>query len=293
MNYAVQDQLQKRLLDALRADGSWGYVADGPGAAEPTALAALALLGRDHATQSEHALNWLAAAQHADGGVPIYPKMDAPCWPTGPACLAWRHSGIAEFSDNAARGERWIIHSHGKKAEFDEGLLDHDATIDGWSWVAGTHSWLEPTACAVIALKAAGRADHPRTRDGVRLILDRVLPGGGWNYGNRRVMGHTLLPFPATTGVALAALDGEPACAAIRQSIDYLRSALSTIHAPLSLGWGLLGLAAHNARPDDANDWITVSADRARKRAGPIGAALLLLASRGERLARAPEAVHA
>ena len=60
-----------------------------------------------------------------------------------------------------------------------------------------------------MALRAAGRASHPRVREAVRLLCDRALDEGGWNYGNTRVFANTLQPFPATTGIALTALAGE------------------------------------------------------------------------------------
>ena len=39
--------------------------------------------------------------------------------------------------------------------------LGHDSTLIGWPWVEGTHSWIEPTAWAVLALKSVGTESAP------------------------------------------------------------------------------------------------------------------------------------
>jgi hypothetical protein len=75
--------------------------------------------------------------------------------------------------------------------------------------VAGTHSWIEPTALGVIALKAAGHERHERVQEAIRMILDRQLPHGGWNYGNTFVFGRELRPMPESSGAALAGLAGQ------------------------------------------------------------------------------------
>ena len=87
-----------------------------------------------------------------------------------------------------------------------ERTVGHDTTLIGWPWVADTHSWLEPTAMTILALCRDGRADHPRVRAGLRLIRDRAIAAGGWNYGNNIAFGRDLRPQPAPTGLALLAL---------------------------------------------------------------------------------------
>ncbi|UCF33415.1 MAG: hypothetical protein JSV78_13885 [Phycisphaerales bacterium] len=161
-------------------------------------------------------------------------------------------------------------------------IFGHDRTLVGWSWVVGTHSWVEPTAYAVMALRAAGKADHPRVREAVELLWDRALSDGGWNYGNTRVFANRLRPFPATTGIALAALAGEPRRAGgsrIEAAIAYLLTELRQIRSPLSLAWGLIGLAAWDAFPTEASGWLAESARSvAINTIGPHEAALMLLA---------------
>ena len=94
-----------------------------------------------------------------------------------------------------------------------------------WPWVLGTHSWIEPTAFNVLALKAAGRGEHPRTREAVRLLVDRLLPTGGCNYGNTTVLGQQLRPHLAPTGLVLLSLAGEQINdSRIAKSLAYLQS---------------------------------------------------------------------
>jgi hypothetical protein len=155
----------------------------------------------------------------------------------------------------------------------------HDPTLTGWPWVVGTHSWVEPTGFALLALRAAGMTEHPRVREGFKLLLDRALPEGGWNYGNTRVMSNTLRPFPEATGVALAALGGESPDTRIDAGIVYLKHELVRIRAPMSLSWGLIGLGAWNTRPESDQEWLAEAANRTLQRELNVEyAALLLLA---------------
>jgi hypothetical protein len=275
--------LAECLINAANPAGAWGYRALSTGSPEPTALAALALtaVGRSP-DRVAAALQWLARLQRADGAIPVLAETASPCWPTALALLAWlrcapQHSQT--YVTPVEKASEWLTSARGRAFPPDPTLHDHDTRLVGWPWVEGCHSWLEPTGFAVLALRAAGMADHPRVREGVQLILDRALPGGGWNYGNRRVLEHVLHPFPATTGVALAALAGEPRDDCIEAALKYLTGGLQHVRAPLSLAWGLIGMQAWKAQPAGAQEWLEVSARRlADQPASPHYDALLLLA---------------
>jgi hypothetical protein len=148
------------------------------------------------------------------------------------------------------------------------------------------HSWLEPTALAVLALNRLSLQDHARVDEGMRVITDRALPHGGWNPGGKSVFGQELRPQPGPTGIAMLALatratQGRPR--AVDQAITYLRQALPSARAPISLGWGVLGLRAWDAAPLDVQDWLSRShALVAGRRDSAVGLGLLLLAG-GER----------
>ena len=162
-----------------------------------------------------------------------------------------------------------------------ERIVGHDGALRGWPWVEGTHPWIEPTAMAILALCRDGQGDHPRVNEGVRLILDRALDHGGWNCGNKTVFGRELRPMPSPTGMALLALaahgDRSPA---ITRAIDYLLATLPNVRAPVSLGWGVLALRAHQACPAEAGLWLAEAFETiSRRPESTMNLALLLLAA--------------
>jgi hypothetical protein len=160
-------------------------------------------------------------------------------------------------------------------------VLGHDTTLVGWPWVDGTHSWVEPTALAILALRREGFGDHPRVREGLRLIEDRAVDTGGWNCGNRATFGRVLRPQPGPTGLALLALAHSATRSEVAErGIAYLREALPTVRAAESLGWGVLGLRAWGRPAVDAGRWLAESFERVVRRpdAAPRLALLLLAA---------------
>jgi hypothetical protein len=257
-------------------------------ATEPTALAALALIVWDRPRPAFAKLRWLMGQQSADGSLGISAVEASPCWPTALAILAWSGwqakaaSDGRDISGRIRRSVNWLLQRQGKAVE--QRQEGHDSTLIGWPWVEGTHSWLEPTALAVLALKAAGHREHPRTREAVRLLLDRLLPGGGCNYGNTVVLGQRLRPHVQPTGLALLALAGEADAAGhIQKSIEYLHGELSERTAPASLSYALLGLAAHHHETCQAGGWLAAAASRALAEQSPLHLSLLALAAAGRR----------
>lgn len=270
------------LLDRLIArltEGSgpaWGYGYRDAGDAEPTALAALALTAHGAAPdRSAAALGWLAERQGDDGGVAIREGMSEPCWPTALALLAWARAGA--HPDARRDAKDFLLELEGTTSERSP-LFGHDTRVVGWPWVPGTYAWVEPTAYGVLALGATGQGAHPRVAEGRRLLRDRCLEDGGWNYGNTRVMHNTLRPFPATTGVALCALAGTDADA--DASLDWLAELAPRLNAPLSLGWAALGLRAwERVGVAEIEPWLTRVYDGpGRRPPDPLHDALLLLA---------------
>ena len=147
----------------------------------------------------------LAAARRLRGR---FPRLPHPGWATPYCLLLWN---VLNAHPQARRkAAAWLLDQKGDQAEGDKVLIQmivgDDQSILGWPWVAGTHSWLEPTASSIIALDREGLGDHPRVEEGIRMILDRALTQGGWNYGNKSVFGKTLRPHPGPTGMALVAL---------------------------------------------------------------------------------------
>lgn len=260
MQSAWRLSLVQRLCAQQRDDGAWSYRPSGMPAAEATSLAALALLATEQEKKSSlSAMRWLSKQQRTDGAVAAMPGAPS-AWTTALALLVWDHSEDAEFEAERRRAIEWLLKAAGLPAHQAAKNVSHDTELIGWSWAPATHSWVEPTAFSILALRGAGFAGHTRVREGVRLILNRALPDGGWNYGNSQVLGNTLRPFPETTGLALAALAGEPREPTVDRSADFLLRELPRIRAPLSLGWGLIGLSLWESRPKEADGWLAEAA---------------------------------
>lgn len=236
------------------------------------AVVALAASGTE-ARWLAPSLEWLAGRQLDDGRVPLTADLRDVIWPTPLAMLAWSAAGA--HPDRVARGAEFLLRHTGRHWKRNpEDPVAHDTSIQGWPWVLGAHSWTVPTALALVALRRAGRADHPRVAEAVAMLLDRQLSTGGWNYGNTVVFRQTLRPMADTTGAALAALAGLTTREKVAASIHYLEEAVKRIRTPLSLGWGLLGLTAWNARPAAAAAWIEETL-AASERLGPYETASL------------------
>jgi hypothetical protein len=291
MNNSWIDQRHHELL-GLRGPGpGWGNRPGGSPYIEPTALAALALAGSDpdsNADKSRDALRdaaaWLAGLQQRDGALGIAPDLPRPRWTTPLGILVW--SAIKGAGDARTQAVEWLLALKGNTWSPDVAEpFGHDPRISGWPWVEGTHSWLEPTAQAVLALRRAGHIGHQRTRDGLRLIRDRVIRSGGWNYGNSTVFGADLRPHPAPTGLALLALAGidDPDAPLVALSCDYLESILPTTRAPQSLCFGILALEAWGRRPAEADTWLEAAHDRAVRRSDSIAQIACLLLATGSR----------
>jgi len=255
-----------RNLEVLATSSSWGYQLDGASAAEPAALACLALACHGRHEMARLPAQWLVDIQASDGSVGVNATQSAPAWPTSLAILAWNQfestSGRNEFSSASEKAIRWSLEARGKTA-IQQAHVGHDTMLNGWSWAADTHAWVEPTCMFVMALKASGHMQHERTREAVRLIVDRLLPAGGCNYGNTIVLGQELLPHVQPTGLAMLALAGETSTdPRVQKSLNYLEQQLSEGTSTTSLCYGLLGLAAHARHPKRAASWLEDAAKR-------------------------------
>ncbi|MEN6451990.1 MAG: prenyltransferase/squalene oxidase repeat-containing protein [Thermoguttaceae bacterium] len=281
-----------KAIEQLAAQPGHGYRRGARPMVEPTALAAIALSTAGRPDAAAPALEWLASAQSANGSLGIDADTREPCWPTGWAFLAWQTAlrcgtaNAAKWSLAASRATDWILNARGRPvaqpttADEDRRIYGHDTTLLGWPWVEGTHSWVEPTAINLLGLRSAKQSEHARFREAVKLLLDRQLPDGGWNFGNTTVFGRVLRPQVQSTGLALAALGGEPVRAKVQRSVDWLSSRLSARVTAVSLSYALLGLAAHGVRPPDADRWLRAAAEQTLAGDGsPYNLALLILAA--------------
>jgi hypothetical protein len=192
----------------------------------------------------------LAGSQHSHGRVSVIAGHPESYWPTSLAILAWKK--IPGFKREIELAARFLLTTSGKHWLMqDRTVVAHDTSIKGWPWIENTHSWIEPTSLAVLALKVCGYSEHERVSEAVRMILDRQLSSGGWNVGATRVFGNILRPIPEFTGHALSALAGLTELTRVKLSLDYLSGAIEYLRTPLALSWTVFGLTAWSYRPPE------------------------------------------
>jgi hypothetical protein len=269
-------------LDELATMPSIGYFVGSSAAAEPTALAALAFSAHGRAQSAASAANALAKMQQDNGEVAVRAGEDSPGWPTSLAVSALCAIDRVAYRAQIQSAVNWLLTNRGHGIEQSDNFA-HNTQLIGWAYAEQTHSWVEPTSFAVLALKAAGKGDDPATREGVAVLIDRQLPGGGLNYGNTFVLGQLIRSHVAPTGIALIALAGEnDPSGRIAKSVAWLQRNLGEGTTPISLGWGLIGLVEHGVRLPASDAWLAAAADSVRSRdRSPHKLALLALAAKG------------
>lgn len=268
---------------------AWSYGLELKPCVEPTALAILGLLAATDGAKSPElsaavrsAGDWLASLQQANGSLGISEASPEPRWATPYAVLAWNALGGYEKERRLA--VNWLLRESGGIVAEEKGhrpVQGHDSSIVGWPWTSGTHSWVEPTALALLALRREGLGSSARVQEGLRLLRDRAIESGGWNFGNKSTYGRVLRAYPATTGLALLALANTGPCGDLaKDGARYLLETLPRVRAAGSLGWGLLGLRAWGRSPEEADRWLARSVVNlaGRPDAAPRLAVLLLAA---------------
>jgi hypothetical protein len=235
--------LVERLLSFSLPDDGLPYYRGNASAAEPTLLAALALyVSGAPAERAKPLLAWVLKLQNPDGSVGVdLGHRDQGVWLTALAAIVFQHFGLAE---NAKRALGFLL-SLRSLTGLKDPRFSQDDTLTGWPWVPGTFGWVEPTAWSLIALSLSGLGGHPRAEEGVRFLLDRQIPSGGWNYGNPALDGKEMLPFWDTTGLALVALHGHGDLKRIGASLELMEKNQGKIESLSGLSWAVLCLDSH------------------------------------------------
>jgi uncharacterized protein (DUF362 family) len=236
------------ILSLTLPEGGWGYGAGQALHIEPTCLAILALAGDEtHKPVVERAIAALDTQQES-GLYRIARGRPQAIWPT--SLVTFTRAALGQTAAVAKSVDKLLeVRGHTVKGDPEvQAMFDIDPERVGWPWAAGTFSWAEPTAWAILALRAAGKGTHPRVIEGVRLLLDRAFDDGGINYGNRKVLDAWTEPIPTPTAMMLLALQGhqEPRVQAARQ---YLMKAVAPMTDLEHLGWAKLALHAHGGDP--------------------------------------------
>lgn len=177
------------ILAGLRnPDGGYPPAPGGASEPEPSALAAIAL-------DDDDARTWLAGVQHTDGGFIMGPEAVRNDCETPLAALA------LPGGDRREKALDYVVSHQAPKVGAND-QVPHDPNTRGWGWTSTTFGWVEPTARSLLALKIL-RPDAGVIADGNAVMADRECSVGGWNYGNKEVLGKLYEPFLQTTAAGL------------------------------------------------------------------------------------------
>jgi uncharacterized protein (DUF362 family) len=233
------------LIRIASPTGGWGYSAGQAVHLEPTCLAILALAtdGEKHRETIDKALAVLETQRDGSGFYRLERGRPQAVWPT--AMVLATRAAIGKPDEKASR-RLLDLRGHTIKGDPEvQEMYDIDPERVGWPWASGTFAWVEPTSWAVLALRMAGFADHPRVIEGVKLLLDRSFESGGINYGNRQVLGAMTEPIPGPTAIMLLAVQGRDD-SRIQSARKYLREVVAPMTDLEHLGWAKLALSTHS-----------------------------------------------
>jgi Prenyltransferase and squalene oxidase repeat len=258
----VRTQIINFLLEHQNQDGSWGFFPGKAGVIEPTAYALMSLAS-ERRTESamERGVAFLKRTQTPQGAWAISTQdSEEAAWATALAGLALlRLEGAASMrtaaelvvSAFASHPRPWVLRLADWMRSFDASYVEEN--LRGWKWTPETANWVEPTSYALLFLKkylqsASGRdglqtgsskALKPVIAEAESLLCQRMCKEGGWNYGNARVLGEELRPYPLTTAIALIALQdsSRPEC---QRSLSYLQRAVPDERSALALSMTVL-----------------------------------------------------
>ena len=127
----------------------------------------------------------LLQAQLEDGSWPALPGQPTGCWVTSLAARLLRLEGSSPEAVN--RGIEWVLNSWPaeggvwwriKNSIYRNADSKQDLSLRGWNWTPGTASWVEPTAHALLLLRAlpGGDAGSARGRAARTCRADVVRP---------------------------------------------------------------------------------------------------------------------
>ena len=268
------------LKSVQHANGGFPYHSGEEARPDSTAWAIISMSAYEFGKEScARGKEYLVSQQGDDGRVSISPKHPDASWPTPLAILAWQ--GFSRYHQPQSLAIDYLLGFTGRHFPTpDHSIIGHDASILGWPWIANTHSWVVPTALALLAIQEVGLSRHPRALTGQQMLINRQLTNGGWNYGSTTVFNAELPPLPECTGIALQALAGHIPIRAIERSLDYVLHELPHLRTPISLGWAILGLEAWGLKPKNTEGLVRGCLQR-QERYGPYplpSLALLLCA---------------
>jgi hypothetical protein len=222
------------LLEAARGeDGGFGWAVGAEPEPEPTALATLAL-------DDDGAREWLLAHQNDDGGFAL---------PTGEPQGSATTPLVALALPEGEGLQRAIQYTLTERAVQ---VVDGAPTdeVEGWGWTPTTYAWVEPTARALLLFLRRAPTERAAIDEARRVLAEREIEGGGWNYGNSSARGTDLHPYVQTTAAAVMALQGDTT-GLLERGRDLLVEQAPTEPGGLSLAMSLVALRLQAEEPYD------------------------------------------
>ena len=265
--------LARALRDGRNPDGGWGYYPGKASRLEPTCWALLALQDISPAVLESWPHQEGLLVERSGGSVNVGFHSVAMI------ALAVRGARHAAGNDHLAAA---LERAHGVALPPSQNNRQ-DNSLQGWSWIAETFSWVEPTAWGLLALRrtqASRQPDPARLRDAEALLVDRCCLTGGWNYGNSNMLGKELRPYVPTTAVALLALQGRSQ-AAVARSVDYLDRTATSERSSLALALALVALRAWNRPVTAVTEALEEQVSTTLALGNQMGMALTLFALSG------------
>ena len=245
----VRAELRTALLATRNRDGGWGYTAGRRSRIEPTCWAALALgLSEGRPPDVEPLRAWKRQADWL---------VDVPAVPVNVAFNAL--AALTFLQDPSAAPVAYPIVKRlieAKGLRFGQSdVVRQDSSLQAWSWVDGTASWVEPTAwCLLLLKKVRSQSPSPeaeeRIRVGEQFLFDRVCHEGGWNYGNPEVYGKKLWPYVPTTALALLAMRDHRNHPLMGQSLAQLQKDVASERSVVALALTVSCLRAYDVATD-------------------------------------------
>ena len=255
------DQAVTFLNQSQNSDGGWGAIAGKQSNTESTALGLLALRSLEESRENpavRKAEQWLTNSQNSDGSWAYGAGAKTPSWSTALAVMALSDSALEV--ERSVKAGNWILAQEGSKPgilaklilalSFQKKAVHLNDDLIGWSWTAGSFSWVEPTSYCLLALKKmkarlSAEAVKERVDQAELMIYDRMCEGGGWNYGNAAVYGDPLWPYPDITALALIALQDHRVRNENQVSLKVLAKTAETTDSGLALGWSSICLSLY------------------------------------------------
>jgi hypothetical protein len=253
------------LLEKQSQEGWWPYKQAHQPSIEATCWSAISLRKNKKA---QLAANYLVSIQNPDGGWSAIKDLGRSDWTSALALLTLRHlidephpqtapSNPTAMEISALHAVTHLVeartdfYSPAAKALifFLKGPYFLNHYTRGWPWTPKAFNWIEPTSYALLALKATHLAKDNLVKNALdrasEYMLNEMCLGGGWNYGNKDMLGANLPPYPVTTAQALCALQDHKEHEVVGKSMTYLSKKAPEHDTTMSLSWAILAKSAH------------------------------------------------